>query len=113
MDCIFCKIANKQIPSATVYYEDDRIVIFKDLDPKAPVHILAIPKEHISSVNDITDFNCDIIAYIFKKIADLSAKLNLQNGFRIVTNCGKDGGQTVNHLHFHILGGRKLEWPPG
>lgn len=112
MDCIFCKIVNKQIPSEIIY-EDDKILMFKDLDPKAPVHILAIPKEHITSANEITNSNCNIIAYIFKKIADLSNKLNLQKGFRIVNNCGENGGQTVQHLHFHVLGGRELKWPPG
>ena len=112
MSCIFCEIANKQIPSETIY-EDEKIMMFKDLDPKAPVHILVIPKEHIASANDITEENCDIIAHIFKKIASLSANLNLKNGFRIVNNCGENGGQTVNHLHFHVLAGRKLEWPPG
>lgn len=112
MDCVFCKIASKQLPCKTIY-EDDKIIAFKDLDPKAPVHVLFIPKEHIASVNEINDNNSYLVAHIFKKIADLSSELNLQGGFRVVTNCGENGGQSVNHLHFHVLGGRELEWPPG
>ncbi len=112
MNCIFCKIVNKQIPSEIIY-EDEKILMFKDLNPKAPVHVLVIPKEHITSANEITDTNCNIVAHIFKKIADIGTKLNLQKGFRIVNNCGENGGQSVNHLHFHVLGGRELGWPPG
>ncbi len=112
MDCVFCKIVNRLILTEVIY-EDDKIIAFKDLDPKAPVHILVIPKEHINSAAEITDDNCEIIAYIFKKIADLSSELNLQKGFRIINNCGENGGQTVKHLHFHVLGGRELGWPPG
>ena len=112
MNCVFCKIASKQIPSQTIY-EDDEIIAFKDLEPTAPVHVLFIPKKHIPSVKEINDSNSDLISHIFKKIADLSTELNLQDGFRVVTNCGENGGQSVNHLHFHVLGGRELGWPPG
>ncbi|MBR0423772.1 MAG: histidine triad nucleotide-binding protein [Clostridia bacterium] len=112
MDCIFCKIINKEIPSKIIY-EDDKILIFNDINPEAPIHFLVIPKKHIESAEKINSENNDIISYIFIKIAEITKKLGLKNGFRIVNNCGIDGGQTVNHIHFHILGGRKLSWPPG
>lgn len=107
MDCIFCKIVDGQIPSNKVY-EDDRILAFYDLEPQAPVHVLVIPKKHISSANELNMDNSEEIAYIFAKIPEIAQKLNLTNGYRIVNNCGEDGGQTVHHLHFHILGGTKL-----
>ncbi len=112
MDCVFCKIANGEIPSKKAY-EDDRILGFYDLDPQAPTHILLIPKEHLSSVREITPENSGIVAHIFEVAAQLAEELGLSNGFRIVTNCGEDGGQTVPHLHFHLLGGRSMKWPPG
>lgn len=111
MDCIFCKIADKEVPSEIVY-EDEKVLVFKDLEPKAPVHVLVIPKTHISSIMEINEENSEIISHIFKVIKKISSKLNLQNGFRIINNCGKYGGQTVNHIHFHVLGGRQLEWNP-
>ncbi len=112
MDCIFCKIANGIIPSNKVY-EDDKVLAFYDLEPQAPVHFLVIPKEHISSAAEITDENCDIIAHIFSVISKVTKELGLENGYRIINNCGQDGGQTVPHLHFHVLGKRLLAWPPG
>ena len=112
MDCIFCKIINKEIPSKIIY-EDEKILIFNDINPAAPIHFLVIPKKHIESAEKITPENKDIISYIFTKISGITKKLNLKNGFRIVNNCGADGGQTVNHIHVHVLGGRKLDWPPG
>ena len=113
MDCIFCKIANGEIP-ATKVYEDETVVAFNDLEPQAPTHILVIPKEHISSAADITAENSKVIAHIFEVIAKIAAEKGIsQNGFRVVTNCGKDGGQTVGHLHFHVLAGRNIGWPPG
>ena len=112
-DCLFCKIAAGQIPSNKLY-EDDQLLAFYDIDPQAPVHFLAIPKEHIASANDITPENSAIVAYIFQVIAKVAAQEGLaENGYRIVNNCGEDGQQTVKHLHFHVLGGRKLTWPPG
>lgn len=111
MDCVFCKIAKKEIPSQTVY-EDEKIVIFKDLEPVAPIHLLAIPKVHIESANEINLNNSQVISRIFEVIANKSNEFGLENGFRIVNNCGKFGGQTVMHLHFHILGGKALGWPP-
>lgn len=112
MSCIFCKIAEGSIPSKKVY-EDDRVLAFYDLEPQAPVHVLIIPKQHITSVNDITEENSSIIAYIFEVAAKLEKELDLKNGYRIVNNCGEDGGQSVQHLHFHLLGGRSMKWPPG
>ena len=111
MDCIFCKIAEKKLPSDIVY-EDDKVLVFKDLEPKAPIHVLVIPKIHISSVMDLNENNIGILSHIFKVIKELQTELNLQEGFRVINNCGKFGGQTVNHLHFHVLGGRPLEWNP-
>lgn len=111
MDCIFCKIANKEIP-ASVVYEDDKILAFKDLEPVAPKHVLIIPKKHIDSANNINEGNSEIISHIFKCIPKIASMLDLKNGFRIINNCGADGGQTVNHIHFHLIGGKKFGWPP-
>ena len=113
MDCLFCKIINGDIPSDKVY-EDELVYAFKDISPAAPVHILIIPKEHIASANEITEENSAVVAHIFRVAGKLSGQLGIaDNGYRIVNNCGKDGGQTVGHLHFHLLGGRNLGWPPG
>lgn len=112
MDCIFCKIVKGEIPSTKVY-EDDLMLAFRDLDPQAPVHILMIPKEHIASVDEITEENASVVANIFATAKKIAAAEGLENGYRIVNNCGEDGGQTVKHLHFHLLGGRSMKWPPG
>ena len=113
MDCLFCKIAAKEIPSTTVY-EDDLVYAFRGIDPQAPVHILIIPKQHIGSVNEITDENCAIVGHIFKVAAEIAKKEGIaEDGYRVVTNIGENGGQTVGHLHYHMLGGRSLQWPPG
>lgn len=112
-DCIFCKIANGEIPSKKVY-EDEKVFAFHDINPEAPVHVLVIPKEHIASVNDIDEAKSVIFAHIFLVIHKIVKELGIaQSGYRVVNNCGEEGGQTVNHLHFHILGGRSLKWPPG
>ena len=105
--CIFCKIAAGEIPSTKVY-EDDRILAFRDIAPMAPTHILVIPKEHIPSVDGITEENCSIVSHIFTTIPKIAAAEGLTNGYRVVSNCGPDAGQTVHHLHFHILGGKEL-----
>ena len=111
-DCLFCKIANKEIPSETVY-EDDDVMAFKDIAPQAPVHIIVIPKEHFDNVLNVPA-GCEIISKIFVVINKLALKYGLtQNGFRIVNNMGEDGGQSVNHLHFHLMAGRKFSWPAG
>jgi histidine triad (HIT) family protein len=112
MDCLFCKIVNNEIPSTKIY-EDEKVLAFYDIDPKAPTHFLVIPKQHISCASEIDSSNSDIIAHIFEVIAKIVAQLRLDGGYRVVTNCGVDGGQTVGHLHFHILAGRALAWPPG
>ncbi|WP_010292603.1 histidine triad nucleotide-binding protein [Clostridium senegalense] len=112
-DCIFCKIAKGEIPSQKVY-EDDKVLVFNDINPEAPVHVLVIPKEHIVSANEITEENSDIISHIFVVINKIAKELKIaEDGFRIVNNIGKNGGQTVEHMHFHVLGGRNLAWPPG
>ena len=112
-DCIFCKIINGEIPSKKVY-EDDKVYAFYDISAEAPVHFLVIPKEHISSANEINEQNSEIIAHIFITINKIVRELGISDtGYRIVNNCGIDGGQTVGHIHFHVLGGRNLQWPPG
>ncbi len=112
MDCIFCKIANGEIP-ATKVYEDDTVVAFNDLEPQAPIHILVIPKEHIASAADVTEENSAVISHIFEVIAKLSKELGMKDGFRVVNNCGDSAGQTVKHIHFHLLSGRSFTWPAG
>ncbi len=113
MDCLFCKIISGEIPSKKVY-EDDKVYAFYDISPAAPVHVLIIPKEHIPSANALTEENADVVGHIFAVAAKLAADLGVaEGGYRIVNNCGEDGGQTVHHLHFHLLGGRSLQWPPG
>lgn len=107
MDCLFCKIINGEIPSQEVF-ENERIYAFKDISPQAPVHILIIPKEHISSAAEICEANSKIVSEIFEVAAKLAKDLNLDDGFRIVTNCGEVGCQSVKHLHFHLLSGEKL-----
>ena len=111
-DCIFCKIARGEIPSTKVY-EDDTVLAFEDLDPQAPLHILLIPKTHIKSAAEINKENSSVIAHIFEVVSEIAAKENLKDGFRIVTNCGDSAGQSVKHLHFHMLSGRDFTWPPG
>ena len=113
-DCVFCKIAQKEIPSSTVY-EDEAVIAFRDLEPQAPVHVLVIPKKHIASLMDFRAEDKELAARIIAEIIpEIAAKEGLgTGGFRVVTNIGADGGQTVKHLHFHILGGRTMQWPPG
>lgn len=112
MDCLFCKITAGEIPCKKVY-EDDQVLAFYDVGPQAPVHFLVIPKAHIASPADITPENSAVVAHIFAVIARLARELGLEKGYRVVTNCGADGGQSVPHLHFHVLAGRSLAWPPG
>ena len=106
-DCLFCKIIAGEIPSNKVY-EDDKILAFRDIAPQAPTHILVIPKTHISGVGGVTAENSDVVAHIFEIIPQIAAAEGLTGGYRVVSNCGEDAGQTVPHLHFHILGGKKL-----
>jgi histidine triad (HIT) family protein len=113
LDCIFCKIANKEIPS-TIVYEDEEILAFEDVNPVAPVHILVVPKKHISSLNDLTAEDSGLVAKIMLVIQNIAKEKNIaEAGYRVVNNCGELGGQTVNHIHFHLLGGREMLWPAG
>ncbi len=112
MDCLFCKIIGGEIPSEKIY-EDDDMYAFKDIDPQAPVHFLVIPKKHIQDADALTEEEDALIGRIFRKAGELARELGCDKGYRIVNNCKEDGGQTVNHLHFHILGQRSLQWPPG
>ena len=114
-DCLFCKIAQKTIP-ADIVYEDDGVIAFRDIEPQAPLHILVIPKKHYGSLMDMAEADDGALAshIMIDVIPQVVRELDLaENGFRVVTNIGRDGGQTVPHLHFHILGGRSLQWPPG
>lgn len=112
MDCLFCKIAAGEIPSTKIY-ENDKVYAFADIDPKAPFHAIIIPREHITSAADITPENSGLIASVFEAVSIIAKQENLEKGFRVVNNCGEDGGQTVGHIHFHLLARRNLQWPPG
>lgn len=112
MDCIFCKIIIGDIP-ANLIYEDERVIAFNDINPQAPVHFLVIPKEHIKSANFINDDNKELIGHIIFIASKIAKEAGLEEGYRIINNCGDDGGQTVDHIHFHVLGNRKMLWPPG
>jgi histidine triad (HIT) family protein len=113
-DCIFCGIVGGEIPSDIVY-EDEEILCFRDLQPQAPVHVLLIPKKHYESLDGVTESDGDkeLLGHLMAKVHVIAELLGLDNGYRLVCNCGEDGLQTVNHLHFHLLGKRKLSWPPG
>lgn len=111
-DCLFCKIVAGTIPSTPVY-EDEFVYGFLDIDPKAPFHAVIIPKKHISSADEINSENSFLIGKVFEAIAKISKQENLEKGYRVVNNCGEDGGQTVHHIHFHLLARRNLQWPPG
>ncbi len=106
-NCLFCKIVAGQIPSTKVY-EDELVLAFRDIAPQAPTHILVIPKTHIASVGQVAAENSGVVAHIFEVIPKIAAAEGLDNGYRVVSNCGADAGQTVPHLHFHILGGKQL-----
>jgi len=112
-DCIFCKIINKEIPSEKVY-EDENILAFEDINPKAPVHILLIPKIHFASLNEIPDDKKGLIGDLLIAAKKIAAQKKIdKKGYRIVLNTGKESGQEVSHVHFHLLGGRQMTWPPG
>ena len=106
-DCLFCRIVAGEIPSTKVY-EDETVIAFRDIAPQAPTHILVIPKTHISGCNGVTPENSQVVAHIFEVIPRIASAEHLTNGYRVVSNCGPDAGQTVPHLHFHILGGKEL-----
>ena len=112
-DCLFCKIVEKKIP-ADIVYESEDIIAFKDIEPKAPIHCLIIPKKHISTINDIDGSNSNIIGLMYDAAAQLARTLNVdKDGYRVVMNCNSNGGQTVYHIHLHFLAGRRFSWPPG
>ena len=113
MDCVFCKIADGKIPS-DVIYEDEDVIAFNDLDPQAPIHFLVIPKKHIESIASLEETDHKIVGHIFDVIKKIAKDKELNDkGYRVISNVGEDGGQTVPHLHFHVLGGRGFKWPPG
>ena len=112
MDCVFCKIISGDIPSSKVY-EDEWVVAFKDLEPQAPIHVLIVPKDHIASAAEITAENSLLIAKVFEAAAKIAKEMDLKDGFRIVNNCGEKAGQTVMHIHFHMMAGREFTWPAG
>lgn len=111
-DCIFCKIAEKEIPSESVY-EDDIVYAFNDLNPQAPVHVLIVTKKHIASLDEVEFDDIEALGWLISKVKEIAASMGLENGYRLVSNCGEDGMQSVQHLHFHLLGKRKMLWPPG
>lgn len=112
MDCLFCNIVKGQIPSEKVY-EDNDVYAFKDVNPEAPIHILIIPKRHIKSVDELEETDKELVGHIFLVAKKLAKENKLENGYRLVSNIGEEGGQSVKHLHFHLLGGRSFNWPPG
>jgi len=113
MDCIFCKIANKEIDSQVVF-ENDHILAFEDQNPQAPIHLLVIPKKHIQNIQEMEiEDQQQLLPEIFQAIQKIAEEKDLDKGYRVVNNCKSHGGQTVNHLHFHLLGGRSMQWPPG
>lgn len=112
MDCLFCKIIAGEIPCSKVY-EDDKVFAFNDIDPQAPVHVLIVPKEHIASADDVNETNSAVIAHIFEVAVKIAKEKGLSDGYRIVNNCGDRAGQTVKHIHFHLMGGRDFTWPAG
>jgi histidine triad (HIT) family protein len=111
-DCLFCKIIKGDIPSTKVY-EDEFVYAFLDIQPQAPFHAVIVPKIHVKSADEINSDNSMYIAKIFEAVAKIAKNENLENGYRVVNNCGVDGGQTVGHIHFHLLARRNLSWPPG
>lgn len=111
--CLFCKIVRREV-EASIVYEDDRILAFRDIDPKAPVHVLIIPKQHIATVNDLRPEHADLLAALFTTAAKIARDHDIADeGYRLVVNCQEGAGQSVFHLHMHLLGGRRMTWPPG
>ena len=112
-DCLFCKIVEKQIP-AEIVYENDKVLAFKDIDPQAPVHILIIPKEHVTTLNDVKEEHTEVMGQILLAAKSLAKEFGIdEKGYRTVFNCNKEGGQAVYHIHLHLIGGRQMSWPPG
>ena len=111
-DCLFCRMASGAIPVDKVH-EDDLVFAIRDINPQAPTHVLVIPVEHVASAADVGDDDAPLLARLFAVAAEIAKRDGLDNGWRLVTNVGADGGQSVNHLHLHLLGGRRMSWPPG
>ncbi len=112
-NCLFCKIVNREVP-ARIVFEDERVLAFEDIDPKAPVHILIIPKKHFATLLDVPEDEGDLIWHLLKVARGVARTKNIaERGFRIVSNCNPESGQSVYHLHVHMLGGRQMQWPPG
>jgi histidine triad (HIT) family protein len=112
-DCIFCKIVSGDIPSTKIF-EDEQVIAFRDINPQAPTHVLVVPKQHISGVNELAEADEALVGHVYGVIAKLVRELGIdESGYRVVVNSGADGQQSVPHLHFHVLGGRLLAWPPG
>ena len=112
-DCLFCRLAAGEIPSTQLHADDD-VIAFVDIAPRAPVHVLVIPRRHIASASDLTADDGPLLGRIFAVAADIARQRGIdERGYRIVTNVGEDGGQSVEHLHFHVMGGRRMQWPPG
>lgn len=112
-DCLFCKIIEGSIPSTKVY-EDEQLFAFKDINPMAPVHVVIVPKVHFDSLNEVDENTSLVLGYLMSKVPEIAQSLGVkESGYRLVNNCGVDGGQTVGHIHYHLLGGRNLQWPPG
>ncbi|MDX2423341.1 MAG: histidine triad nucleotide-binding protein [Amphritea sp.] len=112
MDCLFCKIINNEIP-AEIIYEDDRVIAFNDINPQAPTHALVIPRKHIATLNDITPEDCDLVGHMVMVAGKIAEQQGFAaDGYRTVFNCNTHGGQTVYHIHLHVLGGKPMGWPP-
>jgi histidine triad (HIT) family protein len=112
-DCLFCKIAARSVPAAVVYESED-VIGFKDINPQAPIHILLAPKKHVSNLQEVSRLGLKSLDHLFHGANDLAREYKVhESGYRVVINCKKDGGQTVDHLHLHLLGGRPMHWPPG
>ncbi|WP_415887214.1 histidine triad nucleotide-binding protein [Neptuniibacter sp. QD37_6] len=112
MDCLFCKIINKEIP-AEIIYEDEHVIAFNDISPQAPTHALIIPRKHIATLNDISAEDTEIVGHMVKTAGTIAKQLGIdESGYRTVFNCNSDGGQTVYHIHLHLLGGKPMGWPP-
>ena len=112
-DCIFCKIVAGEIPCKKAY-ENDKVLAFHDIRPQAPTHVLLVPKEHIGTINDLTEANADIVQDLLLAAKSVAADLKIdKSGYRLVFNCGPDAGMEINHIHLHLLGGRQMAWPPG
>ena len=111
-DCLFCKISSGKIPADKVY-EDDRIIAFRDISPQAPLHVLIVPRKHLATLNDADEQDRDLLGHILLTAKRIAADEGVQTGYRVVNNCGASAGQSVFHIHFHVLGGRPFGWPPG